>query len=277
MFPSRHMFAVLLAAGVLAPAAGEAVTFNATLNSIRITARPGQVVTRAFELTLAPDQNRTVFKAQAEDWWRSEDGKQSFYAPAGRLRNSCGPWISLNPMEASVEPGRTLTVRVTVSVPVEVRPGGYWCALTLDETTDPLAIRTTGSVEVRFLASVSVGIFVYIEPVQRSGEIVDLQVSADEARLTLRNSGNSPIVVEGHFEFARPGVAQPLAKVAISRATVLTEPITTGVLAAALPDPDHLPSGRYIVRAIVDIGLDHYIGVEQEIDIRRETANGAQP
>jgi hypothetical protein len=116
MCSSRQILVVLFAAGVLAPAAAEAVTFNATLNSIRINARPGQVVTRTFELTLAPDQNRTVFKAQAEDWWRSEDGKQSFYAPAGRLRNSCGHWVILNPMEAAVEPSGTLKVRITVSV-----------------------------------------------------------------------------------------------------------------------------------------------------------------
>jgi hypothetical protein len=268
--------AAILVACVLAASSAGAVTFHATLSPIRINARPGQVITRQFELTLPSDQKRTVFKARAEDWWRSEDGKQSFYAMAGSLRNSCSPWVSLNPMEAGVEPGGALRVRITVSVPVEVRSGGFWCALTLDETPDPLDV-ATDAVDVRFLASVSVAIFVYIDPVQRSGEIVDLQVSGDEARVTLRNTGNAPLAVEGQFEFRRAEHAEPVASVTIPRWTVLTEPITTGVVAAALPDAAHLPSGRYLVRAVLDIGLDHYLGVEQEIDVTRGVASGAQP
>lgn len=276
MFCSRSMLGLLVAAGAIAPVAAEAVTFNATLSSIRINARPGQVITRSFELTLAKDQHRAVFKARAEDWWRGEDAKQSFYAPAGSLRRSCGTWVSLNPVEDAVEAGGTLKVRVTVSVPAELSPGGYWCALTVDEAPDPLSIGTEETVDVRFLASVSVGIFVFIAPVERAGEIVDLEVSPDEARVTVRNNGNAPIEVEGRIEFLRPDDDKALATVFIPRATVLTEPIITGILAAPLPDPTQLPSGRYLVRAIIDLGLDHYLGVEQEFNLTREQAIRAQ-
>src|SRR2546430_1192168 len=105
MVSSRQICTALLAACVLAPAPAGAVTFHATLSAIRINARPGQVVTRQFELTLPRDQKRTVFKAHAEDWWRSEDGKQSFYASAGSLRNSGGAWVPPNPGEADVPRG----------------------------------------------------------------------------------------------------------------------------------------------------------------------------
>jgi hypothetical protein len=266
----------MIAAGALVAVAfavtarpADAVTFTATLNAIKISAQPGQVITRPFELTLHPDQPRTVFTARAEDWWRSEDNTQSFYAPPGRLRRSCGSWVSVNPMEAAVDPGGTLKVRITVAVPTEVENGGYWCALTVDETPDPAA--ANAGVAVRFLASVSVGIFVYIDPVERAAEIGDVAVSHDQAAITLHNHGNAPLTVEGRVEFARAGSeeATPVATATLPRATVLTEPARTSVLRTSLPGVEHLPSGRYVVRAILDIGLDHYIGLEREIDIRR--------
>jgi hypothetical protein len=273
-----HLTAVALALATLSVAgAGEAVTFNATLNSIRIAARPGQVVTRPFELTLAKDQPRTVFTARAEDWWRSEDGKQSFYAPAGRLQRSCGPWVSVNPMEAVVDPGGTLKVRITVTVPDEIEPGGYWCALTVDEAERPSAIGA--DVAMRFLASVSVGIFVYIDPVERDGEIADVSVSDEETRITVHNRGNAPLTVEGRVEFLVADAAEgaaPIATSTLPRSTVLTEPARTSVLSTALPGISQLPSGRYLVRTVLDIGLDHYIGLERELEIRRPTTDASK-
>src|SRR5947207_8915714 len=74
-------------------------SFSATLTSIKVNARPGQVLTRQFQLTMDRDQARTHFRAKVEDWWRSEDGRQSFYREPGTLRHSCAPWASVNPVE----------------------------------------------------------------------------------------------------------------------------------------------------------------------------------
>ena len=68
-----------------------ATSFTATLTSIKITARPGEVQTREFHLTLDKAQPKTRFKAHMEDWWRSEDGAQSFYDEPGTLTRS---WLS---------------------------------------------------------------------------------------------------------------------------------------------------------------------------------------
>lgn len=80
------------------PGAAQPLSFHATLESIKVDARPQQVITRQFKLTLDPNQPETRFKARVEDWWRSEDGAQSFYAEAGTLRHSCARWVSLNPV-----------------------------------------------------------------------------------------------------------------------------------------------------------------------------------
>ena len=120
------------------------MSFSATLTSIKVNARPGQVITRQFQLTLDPGQPRTHFKAKVEDWWRSQDGLQSHYAAPGTLQRSCAPWTSLNPVESAVSAGETLTIRVTVNVPRELAPGGYWCALTVDQVPDPLTSTGVG-------------------------------------------------------------------------------------------------------------------------------------
>jgi len=246
----------------------DAATFTATLNSIRIVARPGQSVTREFRLTLDPEQRKTRFTAHMQDWWRSEDGSQSFYRDPGTLSRSCGRWVTLNPVETEVLPGATMITRLTVAVSPEAIPGGYWCVLTVDELIDPLA--PTAAVGVKFLSSVSVGVFVYVGELRRAAEITAVDVRQDVAVVQLRNDGNTPLAIEGRFEFIRPGSTTPHAVVPLARNTLLTQPVVTGQFSARLPDAVTLPSGRYLVRAVVDFGADHYIGTQREIDVVRE-------
>jgi hypothetical protein len=265
----KSLVCLLLLALPMAPAvqSPEGLSFNATLDSIKIVARPGQVVTRQFRLTLDANQPRTHFRAHVDDWWRSVDGKQSYYAKPGTLVHSCARWVSLNPVDSAVEPGETLVVRITVAVPVEVPAGGFWCALTVDEVPDPLS--APQGVGVRFVASVSTGIFIYFDPVARLASISDVSLAPDEARITVHNDGNAPLGIEGRVEFFAPGATTPTATSDVARTTVLTEPYLDGILTAALPSPAVLPSGRYRVRAILDFGGDHYIGAEREVEIVR--------
>src|SRR5688572_30983880 len=262
--------ALLLQAAALAaaPDPPRPLSFQATLDAIRITVQPGQVAMRQFRLTLDRDQQPTQFKARIEDWWRSEDGKQSFYAKPGTLRRSCGEWVSINPVEATVQPGETLTIRITVSMPAEVQAGGFWCALTVDEVPAPLEAAGEG-VGVRFVASVSTGIFVYVEPVQREAAILAIRLDGDEARIQVRNDGNAPLAIEGRIEFFAPEMTTPLATTELGRRTVLTEPSREGMLTAKLPSARVLPSGRYRVRAVLDFGADHYVGAERELELVR--------
>jgi hypothetical protein len=246
----------------------KAVTFTATLSSIKIVARPGQVLTREFRLTLDKDQVKTRFTSHMQDWWRSEDGATSFYKEPGTLTRSCGKWVTLNPVETEVLPGATMITRLTVSVSPDAVPGGYWCVLTVDELLDPLAVQE--GVGARFLASVSVGVFVYVGELNRAAEILSVEVNGEAAVVKLRNDGNTPLAIEGRFEFVKPGATEPTAVINLARNTLLTEPILTGLFSAALPDASVLPSGRYMVRAIVDYGVDHYIGSQRELDITRE-------
>jgi hypothetical protein len=265
----RILHTVLLAGSIVlaVQTPARAVTFTATLGSIKITARPGQVMTREFRLTLDADQHKTRFTSHMQDWWRSEDGATSYYKDPGTLVHSCGRWVTLNPVETEVPPGGTLITRLSVAVPPGTAAGGYWCVLTVDELADPLAIQE--GVGVRFLASVSVGVFVNVGEIQRAVEITGVDVRDDEAIVKLRNDGNAPAAIEGRFEFLKPGATEPTAVVTLPRGTLLTEPFLTGLFSVKLPAPTLLPAGRYMVRAIIDYGVDHYIGTQRELDITR--------
>ncbi|MEA2605061.1 MAG: hypothetical protein QOF89_6053 [Acidobacteriota bacterium] len=263
----RTRIPLLLGGLLLLAAAAPAIEFTSSFESIKIDGRPGEVVNSEFQLHLAPGGKRVHFKARAEDWWPSEDGSRSFYRPAGTLPRSCGTWISLNPVETAVDAGGTLAIRVTAAIPRQAGPGGYWCVLTVDEVPDPL--EASEGVAVRFQASVSVGIFINLAPVERAAEIRSVEISRGKSRLQVCNRGNAPVGAEGRLEFLPPGGTSPVATAVIPRATVLTDPAPCRILTADLPGPSVLPPGRYLVRVLLDIGVDHYLGVQREMEIGR--------
>jgi hypothetical protein len=263
--------ALLLAAPSLAPA----IEFTSSFESIKFQTRPGATVTRSFQLHMTPGQGRTRFGAKIEDWWESEDGAQSFYRPAGTLPRSCGSWITIDPVESVVDSSGVLTVRVTANVPRQVEPGGYWCVLTLDEMADPLA--GADGVGIHFVASVSTGIFIYLNPVVRDLRIAAVELSSREARVTVRNAGNAPVAVEGHCEIRPARGGEPVASARFGRTTVLTEPVARRLLTARLPDLAALPPGAYLARVVLDIGLDHDIGVEKELRLPDDLRPARQP
>jgi hypothetical protein len=60
-----------------------------------------------------------------------------------------------------------------------------------------------------------------------------------------------------------------VAVVPLTRVTLLPEPVDTAILKASLPDAATLPSGKYVVRVVIDVGLDRYLGAEREIELQR--------
>jgi len=258
----------LVAVAMLVAAPAPALRFSATLESIKIDGKPGQSVNRTFQLRLPADEQRAVFHSHIEDFWQSEDGKQTFYRPPGTLDHSCGAWTTLNPVDRTVEPGGSLDVRLTVSVPATAAPGGYWCALTVDQVADPM--EAPNGVAMQFLASISVGIFVNLAPIETAAHILAVDLDAEEAHIRMENEGNAPVAAEGRLEFLDTGTTQTVATVSFPRTTLLLDPSTRRRISIPLPGVDALPSGRYLVRVIIDVGLDHYIGVQREMEIHRE-------
>jgi hypothetical protein len=164
----------------------------------------------------------------------------------------------------AVEAGGTLSVRFTATVPASAGPGGYWCVLTVNELPDPLAEKQPG-VGVRFTTSVSTGIFLFIQPVVRQIEIGNIDLAPNQAKLKLRNTGNSPVWIEGHVDLSPHGSESVAATAALPKTTLLIGPFARRLVTAHFPDLSTLPPGRYRMRVILDIGLDHFIGAQREL------------
>jgi hypothetical protein len=164
----------------------------------------------------------------------------------------------VNPVESAVGAGETMTVRISLAMPRELAPGGYWCALTLDEVPDPLS--ANAGVGVRFVASVSTGIFVYVDPVERDATILGIRVESDRAVVRVRNGGNTPLGVEGRVQFFVPGAAEPLAVMNLPRGTL--SPNRPWKASSAPPLPARRPAVGPLPGARFDIGAAHGIGGE---------------
>jgi len=273
MAMSRIVWGALLLALLHPAKSASALDLHCSLASIKIEARPGQYITRTFRVGLPAYEKPAHIRAHAEDYWISEDGRQSFYREPGgpdAPKRSCATWVKVNPVEAALQPGDDLTIKISVAVPEGTAPGGYWCAFTMDEVPDPLAEQPgTG---LRFLASFSTGIFVSVPPVARAAVIAGVEVGPYEVVVRVRNDGNGPIGAQGHVEFAPvDGSRRPII-IVVPREGVFPEPIRTRPLHALLPNAQALPSGRYRVRVVMDVGLDHYVGVEKELDLKRDSA-----
>lgn len=253
---------------IISCASCHALSFHANLNSIKVDASPGEVLNSKFQMSLADGQSQTQFHLRTQDFYRSEDGRQSFYKPAGTLAHSCANWVAINPVEATVLPGADLNARLTINVPADVKPGGYWCVLTVDEVPDPHRVTPKG-VGMELFASISVGVFVNVLPVQKSIKIQDVRAEANRIVIKVENTGDAPFSAEGHVDFLKSGDEVATTTVNLPRTSLFCEPVNTSLLAADLPDEKILPAGHYRVRVILDIGLDHYIGVQKEMEIDR--------
>jgi len=238
-------------------------------SNISVHAKPGETVTRAFCLKLLPTSIAARFQTRVEDWWRSADNRDTYYAAPGTLKRSCGKWCSLNPVEADVKPGDTMSVKVTVSVPSDAQPGGYWSALTVEQVRDPSAPKPSGA-GMMLRSSVSVGIFVEVGAATRSAKLTAVGITGDRASVTMRNEGNIPLRITPTIEFYKPGEEKPVATMKMPAEPLLPEPSDTCQFSAVLPSAKDLPSGKYKVRVIVDAGLDYLMGAEKQIEITRQ-------
>ncbi len=249
------------------------LSFHFTPFFIKIKAEPGEVVTRTFTLSLKEGESKTYFRCLIEDWWRNEDQRKTFYRAAGTLKSSSGPWGTVNPVEAAVSGGETLKVRLTIEVPPDAKPGGYWTALTVNQLPSPLKPK---GVALQFLASVSVGILVEVPPVKREARIVGMRVDEDFVWVKVKNLGNTMLKVVGKVNFLAPEGREILSTSDLIPGSSLPGradpsiggPVNPLEFRASLPKD--LPDGEYLVQAILDTDLEYYIGAEKKLTILRK-------
>ena len=256
--------------------------FAGTFAPIRTWAKPGETLARELRLQLVKSVTGQPlrFKAYSQDFWMSADGRSTGYGDPGKVKASCSNWVTVDPVTQEVAPGGDLLVRVSITVPAGTQPGGYWCAVSIDEQMDPRRKALLGGSGMVLFASFSNAVYVFVAPLQLDAKIKKLDIDSQNASVTVQSLANSPLLIEGHLEFLREGVAEPVAKVDLARRVLLPEPHGSVMTEAPLPPIEVLPDGDYLVKVVLDVGLDHLLGAQSKRSIKHAPvvpAGGAPP
>jgi hypothetical protein len=165
-----------------------------------------------FELEMAPGSETTVvvnldyhtsrtnaqpfrLVASLNDWDMNEKGELGFYK-AGARANSAAPWIIYSPAEVTAQPGQTLAIRVTITVPKDAAPGDHLAALVVEQRPDTIKLNSNARQMVMRFRMASM-FYVTVPKATRRGTLANLQASADARGIvvtpTLKNEGNSAV------------------------------------------------------------------------------------
>ncbi len=220
---------------------------------LHVALRPGATAAATFHAA-NPGSLPAHATISMQDWDRSEAGENRYY-PTGTLPTSCGSHVSVFPSVLQLEPRSAQEVRVLVDSASAIGHGCY--TILFVETPPPPRSSQTSGVQY----SVRYGVKVYVEPESApTAEVTDVDVvnrpdTASRAKkgatvrqleITYKNTGARQTVAHGAVEVRRPDNSV-VSKVDIPEFPTL--PGATRRLGVALP---HLPSGRYVLLALLD-------------------------
>ena len=203
----------------------------------RISLAPARV-----ELEMAPGAETTVvvdldyhgaaensqpvrIVASLNDWTIERNGEFEF-KKANTLPNSASSWLIYSPAETTVTPGNVHSIRVTISVPKDAKPGDHLTALIVEQRPDSLKLnQNRRQLVVRYrMAAV---FYIKVPGLTRRGSLENLHVEANSDSVvvipTLKNQGNS--------------VVRPLTWVKVTD--------RSGHVVAELPEQESLPVLSY--------------------------------
>jgi methionine-rich copper-binding protein CopC len=157
---------------------------------------PGSETTFVINLNYrSKDTTPTRVAVSLNDWTMTGEG-QINYAKAGTNVNSASSWIVYSPSDAMVTPGKTNSIRVTISVPMNATPGDHVVAIIVEPRPDnPKLTHNEKVVAVRYRMAST--IYVKVPGLVRLGSLEKLKTSSTPDGIaitpTLKNSGNSLI------------------------------------------------------------------------------------
>ena len=269
---SQHALIVAAAAFALvstvAPAHAQ-VSVEATPLRIEITAEPGSSHTQAITLT-NPGTEPVRVKVSIADWHLSRDGAPQFEQPDATRAYAAASWVRFAPPELVLEPGKQGTVRFTLSVPADIKAGGYRTGLLFEF----LPLGETAKVEkgrqVILRSRIASLIYVNIGQVAAAVELTNLQVKpgADTQIVAgLKNTSRRTVRTRGSLMlYDRTGIA--VATIPVPDVPVLPES-ERDVAIIATDALKTLLSGDYKVELKLDLGMPALVVGETTLKVAR--------
>jgi len=218
-------------------------------------------------------RNEGAVRAQAtikiEDWDRSEDGGNRFFAP-GTLPQSCAAALKLFPLTLSLGPGESQAVRIDMDAAAARAMTARECwSVVLVESAVPEG-SSNGRTLVYRLRS---GMKVYVMPASLTaeGQVTDVAIHSagsagakDTVEVAFQNTGTKHVVGRGRVEIRRPDN---------TTAAVVDLPFTYALPGATMRVRAALPAlavGRYVVLAVMDYGGAEIAAAQLEHEVRAD-------
>ncbi|HYA42223.1 MAG TPA: hypothetical protein VEF34_13025 [Syntrophobacteraceae bacterium] len=209
----------------------------------------------------------TRVTVHAEDWSVDRKGNVSF-SPAGGDPASCAEWIQLNPTDFRLEPGQIRQIRYSLTVPAEVKDGGYRAAILL--TGMPLPGEGAGKRRVNVHGRIAVITYATVGNPEIRGRFEDFQVTAGNKgisfKLTLANDGDVHFRIKKSWISIKNSAGEEVSRVEVPEIPVLPG----GARELEFKKEDlALPKGAYLAEAVLDIGKEDFLGRKHSFSVGR--------
>src|SRR5437667_1437333 len=109
---------------------------------VELEMEPGAETTVVVDLDYhgaVEDSQPVRIVASLNDWTIERNGEFEF-KKANTLPNSASSWLIYSPAETTVTPGNVHSIRVTISVPKDAKPGDHLTALIVEQRPDSLKL-----------------------------------------------------------------------------------------------------------------------------------------
>lgn len=271
-------FAGALALGAVLSLPAAAGVVSIMPSTLDIVCEPGDDFTTTIRIHYGQDGPQDTQPARilltTENWDMNESGELSF-RDSDPSRPDAGPsgddpaggfgppasaldWIVFSPGEAEVQPGESLTVRLSVIVPEDAVRGEYRAAL-IAQPRAPYRPQQSGSRRLELLCRLASIIYVTVPPVSDSIELNDLRVAQRDDGLEVvpqfLNTGEATIRVFDSYEILPIDVSEfAVDCYREKQESGVVLPGRRRELAGRLPC--ELPAGQYSLIYTADVGED---------------------
>lgn len=223
---------------------------------VELKANPGGTTTQAVTVSNTGDAAVRV-RATISDWYLSRDGSPQF-VEATDTRYSATAWVRLAPPEQVIDPGKTGTVRFTLSVPAEAAPAGYRSSILFEFA--PASGEPAGrGRDVKVRSRIATLIYANVGEPPAAVELTDLRsrsVAGQPSQIiaVLKNTGRRTVRTRGTLTlYDKTGAA--VSQTVVPDVPILPESEREVAIAAIDPNKPAPPPGEYRVELKIDVGL----------------------
>lgn len=249
---SSHLLLLLLASLMHFAAAQAGVGISPP--GVKLRAELGQQLTQAVVVDHPGPRGTLDVVVTLNDVLLSTDGSPIFLGGGSHPR-SLTPWLTVTPLQFTLEPQARIEARYTVQVPPDAQDGTYW-GIIFFESGPPPGDGAQAGIGVRTRVRVGHVVYVEVGQVVRQGSIAGIRYEspqdaddAGEVRIMFQNTGNGLVRLGGTVE-VRNLDGELLQTLAVSN--VASFPGATHEIAVALSES--LEPGDYLVLAVLDYG-----------------------